>query len=234
MIYGLILAAGNQSRFSSDIPKALMPINADTNLLDLNIRAMSPHVDDMFVVCSHNNEKYFASYKSIVINSGRGCGDAVLVALDNLPLREEDTVFIQWGDSYQPPSIYEKIKSFYKGTVVIPCQIEDSPYVQIIPVENNVRVIFSKYGEQVTRGFHDLSIFYGNALAIREHLRQFKDKIEVNGVYHHKHNNELQFLDVFNETSLSSSVLPINDYKGISFNTTEEFNSQLGRLVEFC
>ena len=74
MIYGLIIAAGNQTRFKSDIPKALVMYNGK-RLLDRNIEVMEKFCDDIRVVVSTEMQNKFTGYKCIVIDSGKGCGD---------------------------------------------------------------------------------------------------------------------------------------------------------------
>ena len=94
LLYGLIIAAGNQTRFNYDIPKALVKIN-DVNLLDLNINYMKSYVDKIYVVCSFNNDKYFSNdINKIVIESGKGCGDAVMKALSKL--HKDSYSIIKW------------------------------------------------------------------------------------------------------------------------------------------
>lgn len=94
LIYGLIISAGNQSRFKSTTPKALVNLG-DFNLLDINISEMKPYVDKIYIVCSYNNEFYFSNYKNrIVIESGKGCGDAVMQAL--AMLHKDSYSIIKW------------------------------------------------------------------------------------------------------------------------------------------
>lgn len=232
MIYGLIISAGNQSRFDSDIPKALMKYK-DSTLLDLNIENMLTSCDKVIVVCSHENCKWFSIYPHIQINSGLGCGDAVLKALLTLNLTDDDTVFIQWGDCLHKTNVYTVVKNAYKSHCVIPCVYEDLPYVQIIPqVDKHVLVKFSKYGDKITSGLHDLSLFYGNAKNILKHLQEFQQQILVNGKYIHKHGNEMQFLDVFNETNITADVIELSDYEVFSFNTIDEFKSITNTKVD--
>ena len=78
MIYGLIIAAGKQSRFKSEIPKAVMPISKQKTILDINIATLNTKCDISFVVCGKHNSEYFNQYNNIIIDSGKGCGDAVM------------------------------------------------------------------------------------------------------------------------------------------------------------
>lgn len=236
MTYGLIMSAGKQSRFERDLPKALVEYNG-TTLLDANIKNMLKYCDEVFVICSTENKHWFSGYDRIVIDSGKGCGDAVMQALEILYDRNilwlDDTVFIQWGDCLHDPHVYEIVKDSYTSCCVIPCVFEESPYVQIVPKDGDkVEVKFSKYGEPITKGLHDLSLFYGNGYDLLVHLKKFARMIEVDGSYVHPHGNEMVFLDVFNETDLKAFPLVINGYKSFSFNTLEEFNSIMNSKVD--
>ncbi len=224
MIYGLIICAGKQSRFKSDIPKALMQING-TSLLERNIKAMTPYCDEIYTVCSTENQHHFKTPNKIVINSGKGSGDAVLKALEKLHIAPDDSCFIMWGDSLQNSTIFAVLKKNYHGVSLIPCTYEENPYVQIIPMKKDkVLVRFSKFGEPISAGFHDLSIFYCNAIELLEKLKEFQHKIlDLDENYVHKHNNEMEFLDVFNETDLRANILDLKYYKAFSFNTLEQF-----------
>lgn len=223
LIYGLIIAAGNQTRFKTDIPKAIMPIN-NTTLLDINIKSMSNYTDKIYVVCSYNNKDYFDNYNTIIINSGKGCGDAILKALDYLS--DNNDCYIKWGDSLHLDDIYSRMN--INNKMIIPVRYEENPYVQIIANENNKieKILFSKYGENITDGYHDLSLFYANIGYLKYYLKEFANKIldkETNS-YIHKHNNELQFLDIFNETEIEGYINILDGINDYSFNTLEEFN----------
>lgn len=227
MIYSFIIAAGNQTRFKSNIPKALVKVKGRT-LLDWNIEALSQvcNLSNIYVVCSHQNESYFKKVKcnKLVIDSGKGCGDAVLQALRAVKFHKGDTCFIQWGDSLQDPDLIRDITYHYTNKIVIPVVKEKKPYVQIKPSKGNkIKVLFSKYKDPITEGYHDLSLFYGDAIQLRDYLEKFAKKITKKGEYKHKHGNELTFLDVFNETSIKGEVFEVKK-NSISFNTVEELN----------
>lgn len=226
MIYGLILAAGKQSRYGSDVPKALANIGNRT-LLDINIERLSSICDEVYVVCSYQNEGYFTNYSNrIVIESGKGCGDAVLKAIKALPHNEVDTCIIQWGDSLVETGLYTEMLDRYTGKWIIPCEISDLPYVQIFPTDGSVKISFSKYGEHTAKGFHDLSVFYGPMAEFERMASQFEEKYLDGETYVHKHGNEFQFLDIFNDTPLEASAYH-TAYKGYAFNTLDELSSLL-------
>ncbi len=230
MIYGLIISAGKQRRFEDDKPKALASITDNSTLLDYNIENMKTVCDQVYVVCSFENEHWFLPYERIVIDSGKGCGDAVMQALKHIKLLPEDTVFIQWGDSLQPQEIFTFLASEYRGKFVIPCVFEEHPYVCVVPDGETVNVYFSKYGEWEFPGYHDLSLFYGNAANLLFYLEVFSSQISVDGCYCHKHGNEMQFLDVFNDTCMPAEVVVVKDYKGFAFNTQDEFKKCLNKF----
>lgn len=226
MIYGLIICAGKQTRYNSNTPKSLAKINDNTTLLDINIKNMSEYSDVVYIVCSNENSKYFSNYDNlIIIDSGYGSGDAILKALNKLDIKNEDTCFIQWGDSLQRDTIiFNELLSNYRGISLIPCTYEDKPYVQIIQNNNKVKVLFSKFNDPISSGYHDLSIFYCNAIDLFTYLKEWRDSNFKNGHYIHKHSNEFEFLDVFNDTEIDATVLNIEHYDDFSFNTVEQFN----------
>lgn len=227
MRYGLILAAGNQSRFKSEIPKALVKIN-DECLLDKNISNLSQFCDNVYVVCSTSNYEFFEKYDSIIISSGYGCGDAVLKALNKLDLKTNDTVFIQWCDCIIESRVYQTcIDKFQKNSVIIPAVVEQKPYVQLAQCGSKIKVLFSKFGDETTEGFHDLSVFYGNGLYLLNHLTEFQLKYRIDKGYEHIHGNEFNFLDVFNETNINGNIIEIKNYKDISFNSIEDLSKLL-------
>lgn len=230
MRFGIILSAGNQSRFKSPLPKALVKINGKV-LLEENIQRMSKYCDEVFVICSFQNEQFFKKYNHIAINSGKGSGDAVLKALIEINKKhkfsKDDTCFIIWGDCLIEDQIYKQVLDNYNNTGLIPCVFEENPYVQLKETKNNkVIASFSKFNEAITAGFHDLSLFYFNCQNLLNYLLIFQKKIiNKEDNYIHKHGNEMEFLDVFNETEIEAKILEIKDYKDFSFNTVEELEN---------
>jgi len=75
-----------------------------------------------------------------------------------------------------------------------------------------------------------LSLFYCNTGYLYKYLEIFANKITVNNSYVHKHNNEMQFLDIFNETDIDGYIqeMYINDY---SFNTIDELEKIKYKLI---
>lgn len=229
MNYGFIIAAGKQSRFFLEKPKALINING-YSLLDLNIDNLNKCCDKVFVVCSFDNYKWFYNYNTIIINSGNGCGDAVLRALIKFNFKDDDKCIIQWGDCLHNVHLYDIIyKCKYNNCVYIPCKYEKDPYVQIVNYHNKINVLFSKYDDNITSGFHDLSIFISNANYLKKYLLDFANLYYIgNNKYKHKHNNELTFLDIFNNTEINGKILEVpKDYTYLTFNTLEELKKEV-------
>lgn len=226
MMYGFIICAGRQSRFKSDIPKVLMKIDGKT-LLERNIEAMRSCCDKVFTVCSVENQHWFAEENKIVIHSGKGSGDAVWQALERVECGENDVCLIMWGDTLHTGDIFRRLQENYHGTTLIPCIKEAAPYVQIIPdAPHTVKVRFSKFQEPTGEGYHDLSLFCCPASTLLIKLREFRNGIlQADGFYRHKHGNEMEFLDVFNETNIQAEILDCEGYEDFSFNTMEQFLS---------
>lgn len=237
MIYSFIMCAGKQSRFKSELPKALMPFKNYGTILEANIKTSLQFCDKVIIVSSLDNYKYFEKYKNdnvdvIKIESGFGCGDAVYKALYNTYcISKEDTCFIMWGDSIQiDKQVFLKCLLKYHNDVIIPVKWEKNPYVQIKHLkEKAIGVLFSKYKEKINSGMHDLSIFFGNYKKIRSYLAKFRKKILINGKYVHKHNNEMLFLDIINEVKGTYKIVEINNHKDLSFNTLEQYNDLINK-----
>lgn len=231
MIFGLILAAGNQSRFQGDKPKALVEYKGEC-LLDHNIAELSKVCEKVYVVCSTTNEQYFDNkYNKIVIESGYGSGDAILSALSQIKPNFRDRCIIQWGDSISHDDIISKTfdsKDLGFYGVVIPCVYEDNPYVQFIQKSSvSVKVLFSKFNEPVSAGYHDLSIFYCNAFQVYHNLNTYKmwilnPEVGDKKYIYPEHGDEMEFLDILNQTDITAKLKIVEDYKDLSFNTLEE------------
>lgn len=228
MTYGLIIAAGKQTRFDVDTPKALTQFG-DRILLDANMINLSEYCDKVYVVCSIENERYFYTYPRIVIRSGKGSGDAVLNALSKLDISEGDSCFIMWGDAYCTPEVIKytySCRNYATRALLVPCEAIKEPYVRLEPDLDSMtaRVYFKKYGDNVKPGFHDLSLFYGDCLYIKECLHKMKqlfyDKKKES--YIHKHGNELEFLDMFNDVYAHCNLLNVNSKGSFSFNRLSE------------
>ena len=224
MIYGIIVSAGKETRFKGDKPKTLS-LYKGRSFLERNYDTLASLCNRTVVVASHENKDWFNDYDTIVIESGYGCGDAVMKALASLNVTKEDECFIVWGDCLCQCANLLYMYGQNSERILIPCVWEESPYVSLVAKEDgSIKVLFGKYGEVSEPGFHDLGVFYGNANLILTKLNELAKKIEKNGQYIHKHGNEMQFLDIFNDTDVKGSIMPVN-CKAISFNTIEELNS---------
>ena len=236
MTYGFIIAAGNQTRFNSNVPKALSKLGNKT-CLDYTISRLNNVCDIVYIVCSKEKEDYFIDYKNIIsIESGLGCGDAVLKAFKKFNFNSNDKCFIQWGDSILEDRIYTHLKyySYEDSDINIACRFEHNPYVKLLSSNFNkhVDIYFSKYNEVHGNGLHDLSLFYGNPLRILKYCEIFCNKFFDGNLYKHKHGNEFNFLDIMNETDIIASVVIINKVKSYSFNTEDEYEHMLKEIKE--
>lgn len=236
MIYSFIMCAGKQRRFSSDLPKSLMPFNGST-ILETNIKNSLQFCDKVVVVASHENYEYFKKYQNenvdvIQIESGFGCGDAVYKALYSYCTLDKDVCFIMWGDSIQnDKNVFIQSLLKYNKNIIIPAMWEESPYVQIKHIKDKaVGVLFSKYGDKIEPGMHDLSIFLCNCKKLKKYLKEFRDKIFIDGKYIHKHGNEMTFLDIINEVKGNYRIVQIHNHKDLSFNTLEQYNKLIKSL----
>ena len=75
----------------------------------------------------------------------------------------------------------------------IPATVEEEPYVQL----KDNKVYFRKYGDNITKGYHDSSVFIGNPSIIYIYCLLFRSKFLLDGEYKHIHGNEFEFLDIF-------------------------------------
>ena len=70
-------------------------------------------------------------------------------------------------------------------------------------------------------------------LFLTEMFHYFKDKFysRLNDKYYHKHGDEFNFLDIFNDTHIKSRILNMkNKYKCYSFNTEDEYRHILEEI----
>jgi len=228
---GLILAAGRQTRFNSETPKALVKYGEST-ALEHNIGVLKPNVDEIYVVCSTYNYDLFKQYGSdnIIVKSidgGLGCGHGVMKALE-LIKGYADIVLI-WGDSIQNEQVVSKLVNVYRGYFLVPVVEENKPYVQF--KESNkfiTKVSFSKFNDKIDDiGYHDLSIFAFDKELVLKKLKEMHKKYWKDEEYNTR-SKELVFLDLFNENKRFGKILKFKDIEDRSFNTVEEYN----KLIE--
>ena len=164
MMYGLIIAAGKQSRFKSDVPKALMKFN-DKTIVEHNIDILNKYCDNVFIVCSLENNSYFNQFENkIIIESGKGSGDAIFRAIKTLNFSSDDSCIITWGDAILNEKLVDYSINRFKGYYcTIPCTFEKHPYVELgHTIYNKKFVKFSKYGDNIGAGYHDQCLFICN------------------------------------------------------------------------
>lgn len=235
---GLILAAGNQNRFNSDIPKALVKYK-DWTVLDENINNMKEYVDKIYVICSNNNITYFNDrkypnkVKLINISSGLGCGHGVMKALQEIKKYEKDfNAILIWGDSLQEKETIKTCISNYKKSFIVPVVLEHKPYVQfkIDNVNTILSVNFSKFNDEIDDyGYHDLSIFMFSSKDILEKLNVMHTKYwNKDKKIYNTNSKELTFLNLFNEFKYFGKVIIMDNIKAKSYNTLEEYWRFLG------
>lgn len=244
MIIGFIIAAGKQTRFNSEKPKALAMFG-DHSALDHNCDLMQRYCDEIYVVCSKYNKHYFekshSSYTDlIVVDPLLGCGDSIYRALkdyiNSKNPNKNTTCIIHWGDSYQTEEVYNSIDFDNNKGIQVPCCVEKNPYVNFLTVGTKiVEVQFSKYGEieKDTVGYHDCSLFYGNIYYIYEKCKEYYDTYfsEAGQNYiSYNHGKDFNFLDIFNRFSASGYICELSGKAVKSFNTIDELSRVGGSI----
>lgn len=230
MIRGIILSAGKQKRFEGNTYKSLVKIGNKT-LLEKNIDVMLKNVDEIDIVIdkemdSSEFEKISKKYKKVYveyIESGHGCGHALLQYFNEIKIKKDDFSFLIWGDSIQDQDHYYKLCKRQLGSLIIPLYNTKNPYVEfeINDYDEILSVKFSKYGEKINdEGLQDLSMFYFNNAIIYELLRTIKPR-----------NGEISFLELCNSYRIGNSII-IPSGKKNSFNTTKEYK-ELIRVNNF-
>ena len=226
-----IIAAGKQSRFKSDTPKGLMVYKNGKTVLDINLENSLEFSDNAVIVTSYENYGVYNDYVSahgynlsevsvIKIKENHGSGHTVMQAI----AEENSNIFIMWGDSIQQdPYLFQTCMERFNGYLVVPCRFEENPYTDI-SVSLNFDVVdckFRKFNEVKGKfGYHDLSLFYGDAEFVRDALRLLahdSDRISMHG-------NEMEFLDILNVVK-NIKVIPYSSTAIKSFNTVEEFEA---------
>ncbi len=227
---GLIISAGKQTRFGSEIPKALMEFDGKP-IAKRSIEILEKFCDEVYVVTSFDNNSYFIDkgiHQTMPIESGLGCGDAVYKAVHTLLKSKKNfQVIICWGDTILDEFVIGKSLQIFDlqfNCNVMPCETIESPYVQISEIGNGyLDVKYSKYNEKTTKGYHDLSLFFLDAVELDQACEKFREMHFVGERYVHEHGNEFTFLDLFKEKLLKCKIVPIESTTSKSFNTLEEF-----------
>lgn len=225
---GLIIAAGKQSRFKQATPKALVDYKGQC-LVNYNINLLKEYCDNVYVVVANHNYDQFKEVldDKNILNigvSGLGSGHAIYAALSSLPATEN--VIICWGDTILSKELIKETVNGYKpSSLGVPVKFENKPYVCFSETLDKILVYFSKYGDIIDNGYHDCSIFIGDSDSILNACEVFNDKYFNGNSYSHKHGNEFEFLDIFNETDINTHLIKLDSsVESKSFNTVEELN----------
>lgn len=236
---GLIIAAGKQTRFKSEIPKALQKLNNEETILDHNINVLNQVCNTVYVVNSFYNKKWFKSYNQITINSGLGSGHAIGEAIKTLKTDLNESVIIIWGDSIQDKDLCEEMIKHYKSNycdkdveMLVPTEKINNPYTHF-EVDNRdyiQKVLFKKYEAVPDFGNHDLSIFLiPNIGKLCKYINEYNNKFFRVNKYTNKDNGEFEFLDLFNYTKINGQIYE-SGCKSQSFNTIDEYNKLISEV----
>jgi bifunctional N-acetylglucosamine-1-phosphate-uridyltransferase/glucosamine-1-phosphate-acetyltransferase GlmU-like protein len=231
----MVIAAGEATRMGS-LPKALSLINGKPNLYNTVEKAYE-HFDKILVF---SLDKYHELYEEVTesfsekcdiisIPSGRGCGDAVLLALD-VVMKEyrEYSEFptVIWGDVYiDDGEIFEELlKKPFVYSILLPVVFEKNPYVWFKthgPSMLAISAMFSKRDETIEAGYHDQSLFRIDGRFVYDALRKMRDVLWKNNNYMY---GELQFLDVVHYFFNTSGSVQLYETKYITmgYNTHGE------------
>ena len=261
----LIIAAGNSTRMGS-LPKAASLINGVPNLYN----TVSKAYDIFSTIIVVSNEDNLQLYNEIIsdfndktfvisIESGYGCGHAVMESLNSLSEKSitanglcDSDIVICWGDAYFENSLlFEELISIpkevmEKTNLLIPVIMEKDPYVDIRPMGtievNNTEFItashpcFKKRNETIlgSSGFHDQSIFrinYGIIKYLDMYHKSIYRKRDIMKRYIY---GEMVFLDVINIMANynNNACMYLTQHHTLGFNDTGELkqiNEQLKR-----
>lgn len=240
-----IIAAGNSKRMGG-IPKALSFVNDIPNLENTLVKATESKVFDKIVVVS--NKTHYKDFVFIIdkckkkynidnitcvwIESGRGCGHAVMEAMNTLIPLQLSELTLCWGDVYfKDSSIFNEIikQDLIYTEFIMPVVYENNPYVWIEPISvNNLKlkwVNFSKRGEISECGYHDKSLFRFNFMTIYNSLKTMHNVLDKNGVYYNE-NKEMVFLDVIRYlyNCEKAATYYVSDYQTYGYNTETELD----------
>ena len=227
----MIIAAGKGSRMGN-IPKCLSKVGDKSNLLNTVIQAEKAGYRQCYIVTREELSdlyideligwEWFCQY--VIIESGKGCGHAVMEALKIIPA--QDLVFC-WSDVYfkDEKLLLELKEKNLQSSCLIPVVYEDDPYAWFHIKENSMirSANFRKRGESIKRGLHDQSIFKINSTVILSSLSFCHRVLDKGGQYM---NGEMIFLDVchFLWNNNTPAHFYITEHKTLGFNTIEELN----------
>jgi len=240
MTIGMILAAGKQTRFESDIPKCLNLYKKDSSLtiLEKNILTSSKWCKKIYVVLEIKNdnskiESVLTKYNNveiIYIESGKGTGAAVLDSFKKIKYTPEDNCFLMWGDSIQDSDeVFEVTLDEFNGLMTVPVHLEENCYVEFVLSDNNFIVdVYKPFLPNSSKsGYHDYSLFLFNInsmiLLLDEIYNIFilKDEhtsISLSNII------EFDFLSVCKLNPLKFNVVFPTSTSINAFNTIEEYH----------
>lgn len=240
-----IIAAGNGSRISVNIPKALVPI-ADEPCLTTTLQQIGHKFRKVFVVTSVLVQDQWDAYLqglevtypelfklivNIAIRSGLGDGHATLQGILAAERMEDASlsqdIVIAWGDVFFPSAglIDEMLSITPEGSGLLPAAHEINPYVSLL-VDEKMRCMsadFSKYGEYHPTGLHDQSVFRFDLSRLRGSLFDLHNALWKNGRYIAPA-GELSLLYSFHHLYNSSDPVYVYEtqYRTLTFNTVDE------------
>ena len=227
MRYGIILAAGLQTRFNDEKPKCLWPYDNKQTILEKNVEELNQYVDVVFVVVNKNinNKEIYdvlptnmfprPNVKVIEVESGMGTGHAIYETLKiiyhQVPSTDynmaHDDILLIWGDSIQDePSIIKQTIYNFNGKCTVPLKFEEDCYMNFM-VRNNY--IIKAWQPHTKSGLHDFSLFMFDLnymyvlLDLYHHKHHFENSLHeaflVNGKRYNTKSGEMNFIDIFNE-----------------------------------
>lgn len=249
-----IIAAGKGSRMGGDVPKALVPITDQPNIVN-TLEQASGKFGNIFIVVNEDplidnqwrewiiklieTEPELASNVFLrPIISGLGDGHATLAGLvyagnmiQNPNIIPSDDVVICWGDAFiQHSETFDEIlrDPRIKGRGYVPVVPEENPYVNIhVSGDIITGASFSKLGETSETGLHDQSIFRFDRNLLVAALSDLNNAFWRNDKYMTP-NGELSLLYTFHYITNSGIGLLrhyYTQYPTLSFNTPEEVAS---------
>jgi bifunctional N-acetylglucosamine-1-phosphate-uridyltransferase/glucosamine-1-phosphate-acetyltransferase GlmU-like protein len=241
-----IVAAGNGSRMSAELPKALVPIT-DEPCLTSTLQQIGEKFRKVFVVTNvlarESWQAYFQNLKvnhpklagctvNLQIESGLGDGHATLHGLiaaeevEGAAALAQDIV-VAWGDVFFPHAelIDELLAAVLAGSGLFPAVHEKHPYVALLVNEfmQCVSADFSKYGETHAVGYHDQSVFRFSRPRLMTSLSQIHSAL-WKGRRYITPGGELSLLYSFHQLFNAGTPAYVYEtrYPTLSFNTVEE------------
>lgn len=243
MTYTMILAAGKQTRFESDIPKCLYPYKGDPRytILEKNIETAHAYGTQVMVVVNieNDNSKIYdivnrinkkntymlgVGLYVIEIKSGKGTGHAIYETLKNLIINNNDKCFLMWGDSIQDKlDLYVECYQGYNGIMTVPLRKEEKCYMKFDVDEDTYLITGAHKPIEPILGYHDYSFFLFNMSHMFNMLSVYVS-MSTSTIYNNiQLQPEIDFIQLFNFCpNVFNVILP--EFSSINaFNTIEEY-----------